>query len=375
MLVIVTTKSFTTKFVPLKLLSFALLVFLSVSTSSLQAQKTITGEWYGVGHVKKSGGYNNYLCEMVLIRKDNKVTGIFKYFFRQDSVKIRVAGTFDARYNRLELNASPILNFKAKNSNGADCQMEGGFNLNVTKKVLTLTGQFNPLYDYRILCPAIDIQFVKYDPSKDEPVDKEMAFSDTLDAPHPPVTMAQKPAVKDTVVKKLQPLPVTKETARPAIITRDTTKLAVAKKDVAKAPVANPKPVDPTETFIKELNSRTFELVAPVIEVEADSLQVTFYDNGEIDNDTISVFYNRKPVLLKQMLSKEPVSVRFALDTSINEISMFAVNLGRIAPNTAVAIIYAGEKRFELNLTSSFATNSTIRFRKKLKHFDPRNIN
>ena len=44
---------------------------------------------------------------------------------------------------------------------------------------------------------------------------------------------------------------------------------------------------------------------------------------------------------------------------------MFAENLGGIPPNTAVAIIYAGDKRYELFMTSNFIKNATIRFRKK----------
>jgi hypothetical protein len=135
------------------------------------------------------------------------------------------------------------------------------------------------------------------------------------------------------------------------------------------------KPIDPKENFIKELNKRTFELAAPVIEVDADSLFINFYDNGEIDNDTITVFYNRQPMLVKQMLSKQPLSLNLPLDTAINEISMFADNLGSIPPNTAVAIIYAGEQRFELNLTSSYLKNSVIRFRRKSKVIDPKNVN
>lgn len=62
-----------------------------------------------------------------------------------------------------------------------------------------------------------------------------------------------------------------------------------------------------------------------------------------------------------------------ALDTSINEISMFAENLGTISPNTALAVIYAGDKRYELSMTSTYIKNAAIRFRKKVK--DKKNIN
>ena len=160
---------------------------------------------------------------------------------------------------------------------------------------------------------------------------------------------------------------------------RDTLKAGrtiISSRDSMKnIPVVIKRPVNPNEKYIRELYRRTFELITPVMEVEADSLTVSFYDNGEIDNDTISVFYNRKPVLLSQMLSDKPITLRLRLDTAVNEISMFAENLGRIPPNTAVAIIYAGGQRYELNLSSSFMTNATVRFRKKPKPRDPKNIN
>jgi hypothetical protein len=233
--------------------------------------------------------------------------------------------------------------------------MEGGFTLKVSTVKSTLTGQFNPTYNYRLVCPAIDIQFTKDVPSKEEPVEED-EVTDTIPEIQSPDTVKQKPVIKDTAVKRIPERPI------------------VAKKDTA-LPVVVSKPIDPKENFIKELNKRTFELAAPVIEVDADSLFINFYDNGEIDNDTITVFYNRQPMLVKQMLSKQPLSLNLPLDTAINEISMFADNLGSIPPNTAVAIIYAGEQRFELNLTSSYLKNSVIRFRRKSKVIDPKNVN
>ncbi|HEU4859034.1 MAG TPA: hypothetical protein VFT15_04325, partial [Chitinophagaceae bacterium] len=49
----------------------------------------------------------------------------------------------------------------------------------------------------------------------------------------------------------------------------------------------------------------------------------------------------------------------------INEITMFADNLGTIPPNTALMIVNDGKKRYELRLTSNFEKNATIRIKKK----------
>ena len=345
----------------MKFLSCTLIAIFSFLCASTFAQ-TVSGEWYGVGHTKRNGAYNSYLSEMVLKQKGNKVTGVFKYYFKSDSIKVKVTGTYFPKYRRLELNASPILNFQAKNANGADCPMEGGFTLMVSSIETTLTGQFNPTYNYRIVCPAIDIQFVKYVPSKNAPVIEEDE-TDTVPATAAVDTIRQNQTIKDTLTLKK---PTVANNPRPATV--------VTRTDTANRRVPVPSSANPTEDYIRQLYRRTFA-PSEVIEVDADSLVVNFYDNGEIDNDTISVFYNRKPVVLKQMLSKEPVSVSLKLDSTVNEISMFADNLGTISPNTAVAIIYAGTQRYELTMSSTLLTNATIRFRKKLKNKDPKNIN
>jgi hypothetical protein len=306
----------------------------SVFFSSVALSQNVTGEWYGVGKVKKAGDHNSYLSEMILKQKGNQVTGSFNYFYRSVEIKTKITGTYNPKYKVLELNARPILNFLAKNQNGADCPMEGSFTLKIIKGKKTLEGQFNPTYDYRITCPAIDVKFTKSVPPKDELPEREEL--ETSVVPNEP------DSVKKPVV-----------TAKSNISIRQLT-------EQERAELA--------------LKQRTFD-VTPVIEVDADSLKVSLYDNGEVDNDTISVFVDRQLVRYKQMLSDKPYNFNIPLDTAIKEIAMFAENLGKIPPNTALAIIYAGEQRFELNLTSTYNKNAVIRFRRKIKKADPKNLN
>ncbi|MGZ8510392.1 MAG: hypothetical protein ACXWWA_08455, partial [Chitinophagaceae bacterium] len=53
--------------------------------------------------------------------------------------------------------------------------------------------------------------------------------------------------------------------------------------------------------------------------------------------------------------------------TKLNELSMFADNLGDIPPNTALMIITDGDKQHEIRLSSSLEQNATIRIKKKKK--------
>jgi hypothetical protein len=74
------------------------------------------------------------------------------------------------------------------------------------------------------------------------------------------------------------------------------------------------------------------------------------------------------------MLSTRSVHFEIPLDSTkeINEITMFADNLGSIPPNTALMIVNDGKKRYELRLTSSLEKSATIRIKKKKADTKPK---
>ena len=110
------------------------------------------------------------------------------------------------------------------------------------------------------------------------------------------------------------------------------------------------------------------------IEVESDSIRITFYDNGDIDGDTISVFLNGEPVLTNQMITDRGTNIYVKLDDvkSVNEISMFAQNLGKYPPNTALMVVTDGSTRYEVYLSSSLTQNATVRLVRKKRDSDHR---
>lgn len=102
----------------------------------------------------------------------------------------------------------------------------------------------------------------------------------------------------------------------------------------------------------------------PEIIVDTGEIRLDFYDNGQIDDDTISVTINNRTVLSNQRLGEKPITtfVRIDLKNTFHEVKMIAENLGSIPPNTALLIITAGIKRYELFLTSSDKKTATVRF-------------
>ncbi len=100
------------------------------------------------------------------------------------------------------------------------------------------------------------------------------------------------------------------------------------------------------------------------LEVNVKTITLNVYDNAVVDGDTISVFYNGKLLLSHQALSEKPIILKVELDEkqTRHEITLFAENLGSIPPNTALIVIYAGNKRYELFASASLEENAVLVF-------------
>lgn len=100
------------------------------------------------------------------------------------------------------------------------------------------------------------------------------------------------------------------------------------------------------------------------IRVDTGTIQLSFYDNGEIDGDTISVKLNNTILVSKQRLAAKPINVdiKVDLENTEQEVTMVAENLGSIPPNTALLIVNAGNKKYQLYLKSTGTKNAQVRF-------------
>lgn len=101
----------------------------------------------------------------------------------------------------------------------------------------------------------------------------------------------------------------------------------------------------------------------PEIKVDTGTIRLDFYDNAEIDGDSITVLVDKQVVLTHQRLSAKPITtyVRIDLNNTFHEIEMVAENLGTIPPNTAILIITAGKNRHLLSMSSSENKSARIR--------------
>jgi hypothetical protein len=123
-------------------------------------------------------------------------------------------------------------------------------------------------------------------------------------------------------------------------------------------------PDEPKETkkpTPKVLKERENSLVKTLL-VDEGEILISLYDNGQIDNDTITVFDNNQPVVWKKKLSDKPLCIKIKVDEDNphHELTMVAENLGEIPPNTALMVVTAGSKRYELFLTSTEQKNAVV---------------
>jgi hypothetical protein len=122
----------------------------------------------------------------------------------------------------------------------------------------------------------------------------------------------------------------------------------------------NTKPIVITPSILKTRENK----LAQSIIVTDPNVKVKLYDNGEIDDDSISVFLNNKLVLSNKRLTANPLILRFTMDDNEDqELTMVAENLGRIPPNTSLMVVEAGDQRFEVRITSTTQKNAVVKFK------------
>lgn len=173
---------------------------------------------------------------------------------------------------------------------------------------------------------------------------------------NPPATTRRQPAkpAPKTPVQETRPAPKTKAITSDIPVDKKTEPVIAENKPILSMPPA---------PAYKGYEKRRSE-VAKTIQIESPVFQVDFYDNGMIDGDTISVFFNGKLIAANKMLTDKPLTLTLSFDKNYrqNVITMYAENLGSIPPNTAVMIVRDGSKRYEVRMESDLGKSGSVVF-------------
>lgn len=103
-----------------------------------------------------------------------------------------------------------------------------------------------------------------------------------------------------------------------------------------------------------------------VLQVKSDKIKVEIYDDGEIDNDIVSVSFNKSMIVESKALTAKAHTLNLQLqEGKTNELVLYAENLGDIPPNTALMVITDGTNRYEVRLSADMKNNASIKFELK----------
>ena len=99
-----------------------------------------------------------------------------------------------------------------------------------------------------------------------------------------------------------------------------------------------------------------------------DSLLLSFYDNGTVDGDTISMVLNGRIIAEKIKLTTNAYRITIPTKIAQNDslmLIMQAESLGLIPPNTGLLVIQDGETRYEIRFEGDMQRSSAIVLRRK----------
>ena len=93
-----------------------------------------------------------------------------------------------------------------------------------------------------------------------------------------------------------------------------------------------------------------------------DEITLVIYDAGKVDGDRITVYLNEDPLLENYTVNKEEKRLRIPLTKEHTKITVHALNIGSISPNTAKVEIHDGKNIVETitSLQSETKTSFTI---------------
>jgi N-acetylmuramoyl-L-alanine amidase len=124
------------------------------------------------------------------------------------------------------------------------------------------------------------------------------------------------------------------------------------------------KPKD--EKIIPQVYENRATKETKVLQVKSNKVKVEIYDDGEIDNDIVSVSFNKTMIVEGKALTAKPHTLNLELqEGKTNELVLYADNLGDIPPNTALMVITDGTSRYEVRLSADLKNNASIKFELK----------
>ena len=317
-----------------------LLVFFAFNKGSAQM---ITGVW--------NGKINKQKVELKIIREGDSLKGTSYYYESANNYRrYSIRGYFDSKTNSTVWWDDQLLD-----------ERTGRFSISTPGKIPLLSrADFN--------CPGSGKMMLNgkaYEKEDDKvkgAVDLDKTnmpqFADEWDFVIENYTAgANDPDMIDSVAAIGSiPKPIPEKTFES--IPEQKTKPVVVVEKPAITPEEPIKPLTIEEKFVSRKKIFTKD-----IPLSGDSIVLNFYDNGEIDGDSISLFLNDQLIFSHLLLTGKAHIIKLAISElkEINELTMVAENLGSIPPNTSYMEAIVEGHRYSAYLASNEGSSAMIR--------------
>ncbi len=133
----------------------------------------------------------------------------------------------------------------------------------------------------------------------------------------------------------------------------------LAKTAIKKGPVD----INSPAAFVDERKSE----FAQEVTFKSDSLEISLYDNAQVDGDTVSVLLNGEVIIAKQVLKASAFKKTIYIPAGSEELSLvlYAENLGKYPPNTGLMTVRDGDDVYQVRFSADLQKNAGVIFRKK----------
>lgn len=309
----------------------------------------ITGVW--------SGKINKQKVELKIIQKGDSLTGTSYYGSPSQYLRYKIKGYFDASTNEAVWWDDLLIDQKPVTSKQGHMELlsRADFNCPGSGR-MTLDGRTVTKNDE----PSGEVHLSKMHIS---------TFSDEWDYVIKNYTNGgNDPDLIESI-----------ESAPSMLMSTKATKTTAAKPVLPAPPMGIPMQYIPsmtnTPSVIGTITSLTIEekfrlrkkTFVTDIPLAGDSIELRFYDNAEIDGDSISLFLNDRLIYQNIRLTGNAYTIKLAVqDLEENsELVMVAENLGSIPPNTSLMVALVEDKRYEARLESTEGSSAMVRFIKR----------
>jgi hypothetical protein len=363
-----------------------ILIMLALFTGLVSFSQKINGQWrgffdsYGNNIILSGDDNTEYVLEIEI--SGSTVSGYSYSYFqgRKFYVICKLDGVYNAKTKSIQVTETERIKGNTP-PDFSDCLQVHYLTYTKENNLETLSGTWKSAPGQRPGCgegkTTLTRRTLSNDLSSFNKAKKDssaVAKKDNTTAKSTPtkkVTPPPPPKNTSTAAKPKPITPVTKSSpkSKPATTSTTTTtappvaKAIPDKKEMPTPITPEPKKENNEIKAITGFEKRKTDLLK-TIQIENETFKVDLYDNGEVDGDSVSVFYNGKLILSHKRLSEKPISLTLdaTTDNAVNELTMYAENLGEIPPNTALMVVTDGEKRYEVRISSDYKNSGTIHF-------------